>query len=446
MTKPASFNPTIVDLYNTGLLDIVLPYSGGAQVLTQVARGQYVGSMANVITDVQAQIQTQLNAAGNGQTSANATPTFVRGPNNNLYLLNNVPETLGGTAQNQFFLSQVSGTATSLSAQTAINLARATWPWMTNAQLNTMLVATGSNYAGVPIIDQQALFSPDGTLTFNNRPITGYLAGVQSDNTTITAYDSLKRTFQVDISPTVHSTAMNSFNSNSEHIDQYDLTSHAEYLINGAVNNYGPVRMGQETRNMYNTIGNDPTLGPTLNTVRNYSMGIPNLWAKGNFSGGVQYTTLNYNPYVGFGGSYGMVNSSSNTDLTVRYREGGFSAVAGGTYTTTNITPGLITNVSNIYGVWGEAGYRWDNDVGVYAGVKPIVVSGNVQATLPSGVDNNGNIVYTGKTLALQNQNTGYVRALWTTNVNKQTLYRLSGTVMSNGQARIMNELRFNLD
>jgi hypothetical protein len=317
---------------------------------------------------------------------------------------------------------------------------------MTNAQLNTMLVATGSNFAGVPIINTDALFSPDGVLTFNNRPITGYLTGVQSDSTIITAYDSLKRTFQVDITPTVRNNVVNNFNSNSEHIDQYDLTSHAEYLINGAVNNYGPIRMGQETRNMYNTIGNDPTLGPTLNTVRNYSMGIPNLWAKGNFSGGIQYTTLNYNPYVGFGGSYGMVNGSSNTDLTVRYREGGFSAVAGGTYTTTNITPGLITNVSDIYGVWAEAGYRWQNDVGVYAGVKPVIVSGNVQANLPTGVDNAGNIVYTGKTMALQNQNTGYVRALWTTNMNKQTLYRVSGTVMSNGQYRLMNELRFNLD
>ena len=124
----------------------------------------------------------------------------------------------------------------------------------------------------------------------------------------------------------------------------------------------------------------------------------------------------------------------------------GFTAVVGGTYTTTNITPGLITKVNDIYGVWGEAGYRWQNNVGVYAGVKPMVVSGNVQANLPSGVDNSGNIMYTGKTLALQNQTTGYLRALWTTDIDKHMTYRISGTAMTNGQSRIMNELRYNFD
>ena len=232
----------------------------------------------------------------------------------------------------------------------------------------------------------------------------------------------------------------------SEHIDQHELTSHTEYLINGPVNTIGPLRIGSETRNMYNTVGNDPSVGPTLNQVKNYTVGIPRLWEKGNWSVGAQYTTLNYNPWVAFGGSYGMVTQTGNLDHTIRYINDGFTAVVGGTYTTTNITPGLITKVNDIYGVWGEAGYRWQNNVGVYAGVKPMVVSGNVQANLPSGVDNSGNIMYTGKTLALQNQTTGYLRALWTTDIDKHMTYRISGTAMTNGQSRIMNELRYNFD
>jgi len=186
--------------------------------------------------------------------------------------------------------------------------------------------------------------------------------------------------------------------------------------------------------------------GPTLNQIKNYTIGIPRLWQNGNWSMGAQYTTLNYNPWVAFGGSWGMVNQTGNLDHTVRYNNAGFSAVVGGTYTTTNITPGLITKVNDIYGVWGEAGYRWQNNVGVYAGVKPVMISGNVQANLPTGVDNAGNLQYTGKTLALQNQTTAYLRALWGTELNKRTMYRVSGTVMSNGQSRIMNEIRYAFD
>jgi hypothetical protein len=449
MTKPASFNPVIIDLFNTGLPSIVLPYTsgsgGGAQILTQVARGQYVGGLANVISDFQGQIQPLLTA---GQTSANSTVTFVRGPSNNLYLLGMVPETLGGTPVQQFYLSQISGTSFAQTAQSTITLARAAWPWLTNAQLDTMIRTTGMTYAGVPIIDEQALFSPYGGLTMFNKPLSGYIAGIQIDgaDNNMLAMDKLGRTFNVNMSPSQVTGWSNAFSMDSEHIDQYDLTSHTEYLISGSVNNYGPLRMGAETRNMYNTIGNDPTLGPTLNQVRNYTVGIPQLWSKGNWSVGAQYTTLGYNPWVSFGGSYGMVTQTGNLDHTIRYNDNGFSAVVGGTYTTTNITPGMITKVNDIYGVWGETGYRWQNNVGLYAGVKPVVISGSVQANLPTGVDNSGNLMYTGKTLALQNQTAGYVRALWTTEVNKSTLYRLSGTAMSNGQYRLMNEIRFNLD
>ena len=445
MTKTPSFNPVIIDLLNTGLPDIVLPSPGATQVLMQVSKGQYVASMANTITDFQSQVQKLLTG---GQTSQYATTTFVKGPNNNLYLLDMVPETINGTAQNGFYLSQISNTTVAINAKSAITMARTAWPWLTDQQLNTMIVATGSNYAGVPIIDAQALLSPEGPLTIFNKPISGYIAGLQTDGADgqVTTTDRLGRTFTANLAPMHTNGWSNSFNMDSEHIDQYELTSHTEYLINGSVNNYGPLRVGSETRSMYNTFGNDPSVGPTLNQIKNYTVGIPRVWENGNWSAGAQYTTLNYNPWVAFGGSWGMITQTANLDHTIRYIDNGFSAVVGGTYTTTNITPGLITKVNDIYGVWGETGYRWTNNVGVYAGVKPVVLSGNVQASLPTGVDNNGNIMYTGKSLALQNQTTGYVRALWTTDLNKNTMYRVSGTAMSNGLYRLMHELRFNLD
>ena len=445
MTKVVSTAPTIIDLLNTGLPDIVLPAPGGTQVLMQVSKGQYVASMANTITDFQNQVQTLLT---NGQTSANATTTFVKGPNNGLYLLDMVPETINGTAQNGFYLSPITAGTVAQTAQQAITAAKTAWPWLTDTQLNTMIKATGSSFAGVPIIDDQALLSPSGALSLFNKPISGYIAGINTGgaDSSLTVNDQLGRTFAVGLTATHMNGWNNSFNMDSEHIDTYELTSHTEYLINGSVNNIGPLRVGAETRNMYNTVGNDPSVGPTLNQVKNYTIGIPRLWERGNWSAGAQYTTLNYNPWVGFGGSWGMVNQTGNLDTTLRYNNNGFSAVLGGIYTTTNITPGLITKVNDIFGAWAETGYHWQNNLGVYIGVKPVLLSGNVQANLPTSVDNNGNLLYTGKTLAIDNQHTGYIRALWGTNLDKKTMYRVSGTIMSNGQSRIMNELRYNFD
>jgi hypothetical protein len=112
----------------------------------------------------------------------------------------------------------------------------------------------------------------------------------------------------------------------------------------------------------------------------------------------------------------------------------------------------LITKVNNIVGAWGETGYRYNNknnnfgDIGVYAGVKPVVLSGDVEARMPTSVDNNGNVMYTNKKLAIQNQATPYVRALYTNMIDKKTMYRFSAMGTQQGQYRFMHEIRWWLD
>jgi hypothetical protein len=453
-----AYNPIVIDLLNNGLPDIVLAgtttttgttQTPGLQVLMQVSKGQYVASYANVISDFQNQVKTL--SSSNYDITNQDTATFVIGPNNSLYLLDMIGTTNGPLSQKSLYLSQLGSTSSAMNASAVLTAIKQQWPWLTDASANAVLAATGKTWFGATIIDEQAALStPVGALTVSglNKTIGGYITGVNfGDNTSLIATDYTNRSFAVNFQPMVQH-YQNSFNSDTEHIDQYDLTSHTEYLINGPVNTFGPVRIGAESRNMYNTLGgpNSIEYGPTLNTVRNYSVGIPNLYSNGNWSVGAQYTTLNYNPWTAFGGSWGMITQTGNLDHTIRYNNNGFSAVVGGTYTTTNMTPGLITKVNDIYGVWGETGYRWQNNLGIYAGVKPVVVSGNIQANLPTGIDNAGNMQYTGRSLALQNQTTGYVRALWATEINKQTMYRVSGTAMSNGQYRLMHELRFNLD
>jgi hypothetical protein len=102
-----------------------------------------------------------------------------------------------------------------------------------------------------------------------------------------------------------------------------------------------------------------------------------------------------------------------------------------------------------MYGAWAETGYRWaadwynKKDIGIYAGVKPVVLSSQINANIPTSIDNSGNLVYTNKQLSVIGHATTYIRALFTQDLNKDVQWRVSGMVTSDSQYRIMNELRW---
>jgi hypothetical protein len=188
-----------------------------------------------------------------------------------------------------------------------------------------------------------------------------------------------------------------------------------------------------------------------LNKPTQYSIGVPKIYSYGKWSIGAQYTYLNTNPWIAFGGAWGEVTGSGIMDNVVTYRNRGFSTQASLMNVTTNINPGLITRVNNMWGAWAETGYRFgdarrEGDLGLYAGIKPVVLSGSVEAKLPTAVDNAGNIMYTNKKLAVQNQTTGYVRALYTNQLTRQTQLRLSAMSTTDGQYRAMTEFKFWID
>jgi hypothetical protein len=234
---------------------------------------------------------------------------------------------------------------------------------------------------------------------------------------------------------------INAFGYNTEHNDQYELTSHAEYLVNGGLATVNGMRVGSDYS------AQDSNKLNMLNRPTQYSIGVPRYFSYGKWNLGAQYTSLNVNPWIAFTGIWGSINNSGILENVVSYRDGGFSTQASLMNVTTNITPGLITKVNNITGVWAESGYRYTNmdnfgDFGLFAGIKPVVLSGDIEARMPTSVDGNGNITYTNKKLAIQNQVTPYLRALFSTKINKQTMYRFSAIATQQGQYRLMNEIR----
>jgi hypothetical protein len=443
-----TYQPKFLDLNGDGLTDILV--SGGdnsgtsTQFLLKSGDGKFVAAYQNIMTDFLSQTKTMLGNDNNGNTV-----NLVRGPDSKLYLVSALSFTNGSDRQLALYMSEL-GTQSTTTAQSAVNLILQKWPYMTVAQANDMLARTSATYFGGRVLDLDAVMNPIGPLSmYTSRgavPINGFIAGINLDSGSAVVMDSMNRSFSMDLRP-MNITRLNSFQMNMQHNDQHNLSSHAEYLVNGPVNTYDGVRVGSEGR--YNAAEQNGQ-GPAMvnQQYTNYTVGIPKIWSRNGFSFGTQYTALNQNPWLSMGGAWGTVTNSNILYNVVTYRSGGFSTQASFMHVTTNITPGLITNVSNMTGGWAETGYRYTDwkgigDVGVYAGVKPVIFSGSVDAKIPTSVDNAGNIVYTNKNMAIQNHTTTYVRAMYANMLDRSTQYRLSGMVLSTGQYRIMHELRW---
>jgi hypothetical protein len=441
-----TYNPKLIDLNGDGLLDILV--SGGdnsgasSQFLLRSSDNKYVATYANILTDYLRQVKSMA-----GGDSDNHTVNVVQAPDGKLYLVSAVSFMNGSDRQLAVYMSAL-GSQNVTTAQTAINLMLQKWPYMTAAQANDALARTVATYMnGVGLIDDDAIFRPIGSLAVPTlgglKPINGYLAGINLGDGTVMALDQAGRSYSMNLTP-MNLNRLNAFGYNTEHNDQYELTSHAEYLVNGALTTVNGMRVGTDYAGRDNT-------GMGLNKPTQYTLGVPGWYRKGAWSVGTQYTYLNTNPWIAFGGAWGEVTGSGIMDNVVSYRKSGFSVQASAMYVSTNITPGLITRVNNMWGAWAETGYRFGDakragDLGIFAGVKPVILSGSVEARIPTAVDMSGNVLYTNKKLMVQNQTTGYVRALYTNQVNRRTQLRLSAVGTTDGQYRAMTELKFWID
>lgn len=453
-----TYNPKFIDLNGDGRTDILVSghdYTGkndSVQFLLKSSDGKYVAAYQNILTN----FATDANKLQNTENSGN-TVNMVKGPDGKLYLVTASSFINSSGDRNLAIYMSPLGSQSTMTAKIATDLIKTAWPYMTEQQVantlrTTSLSLTTSAGTGY-LINPDAILSPYGSLGFNSQkgmlPISGFLSGVNIGDGKAIAMDSLGRSFNLNISQMTNANAPNAFMMNTAHIDEHQLSSHAEYLVGGPVYNLDGIRVGADQKS---TFANDTQLlGRNPGQIpQQYTVGVPNVYQNGKVSFGVQYTSLNSSPWLAMGGAWGQINNTGILDHVMTYRDGGFSVQNGLMYTSTNITPGLVINITPITSAWSEAGYRFTRDgfgdIGFYAGVKPYVLSGSVEANIPTAVDNQGNTVYSKRNLAVQNPVTSYARVLYTNRIDKKTMYRFSAMATQTGQYRFMHELRFWID
>jgi len=436
----STYNPRFLDLNGDGRTDILVSawdYSGNhnsTQMLLKSSDGKYVAAHQRIFTDFLAQTAAMTQELGNGANAASSTVNVFQAPNGKLYLVTMVAYESGNDRKLAVYMSQM-GTQTTLTAQAAVDLIRQRWPYMSTASANAVLAQTAATYWNGQVIDIAAALNPIGTLSINTMPITGHVSGVNIGSGGMVAMDSLQRPFNVNVKP-MNVLGMDTFQRNNFHGTDHDITSHAEFFLGSQ----------SQTANGFK-FANDQQFGDK--SGGQYSIGIPKLWEQGRWSVGTQFTRLNFNPWMSFSGMWGSVKGSSIVDNVVSYRNNGFTARGSVMYVNTEISPGLITKVSPTWGAWAETGYRWQtktSDVGVYAGLSPTVLSGTVEANLPSSVDNSGSTVYTKNKLDIMQNRSYYMRAVYTKALDKKTRTRFNASVSNLGQYRIMQEITWSID
>jgi hypothetical protein len=428
-TQPVSYNPYLFDVNNDGLVDIVLPGSSwtsnqGAQVLVHTAEHKYVTSWATVLRAFQDQAY-ELERAINQYVYYGANGVvFVQGPDGKMYLATAISYSdTNSQRRKAIYLSQLG--ASTVSAQATADAIRQTWPWMSDAQVNTVLAASSTTWLGMNLLDSSKALTPVGTLQIPgiNRmlALNGSVGGIRLNGAAnqIKVLDSVGRDFNINYSGTNYQLA-NQFSRMVEHID--DDTRGAQ--LSG---------MNFVRYNGFKFAGSDDN--------RYAALGITGIKIGQNTELSVQYSRMPFSPFVQLNGSWGLVKDSSTIESTITKRNGGFVDKLGVMYSSTEIEKGMVQRINPITSVWAETGYEWTN-FKMYGGILPKVVSGSADITLPTGIDNRGQISYTNTRADVYSPTVTYARFSYNDRINKKILYRINGIVTSQQQHSIVGDVQ----
>lgn len=437
--QAASYNPVIVDINNDGLLDILLSarsFTEGqpfASVLLQTAEGKFVNSFSDVFVDFANQIKSTTSV------SRYNTPLIgiVVGPDNEKYLVSTLSyDDENDVVQNAVYLARL-GTTGTVTVPATIATVQKVWPWMSAAEVNEVLARTSPlSINGSQVIDPWAAMSPVGMLGLALdgrhgmiRPLSGYIAGVnfRSAQLRVAALDSLRRDFQVDLS-TMNVGRFNHWTRTEVHRQNYTAPSisHAQNLVGTSVSEINGYRVAQHP---------DDTMGM-------FTIGSPGVRITEKFSLHTQMTMLNFSPWLQMDGVWGKVNNTIISELVGSYRHRSFVANTGLMYAITEITPGLVTNVSNIASVWGEVGFQ-DQKTGFagFVGIKPWALNGHVNAKIPTSIDQQGNLQYQDVKAPIQNSLDGYLRVGYTAKLHSKVRGSIGTIMFTNGLHGVMGSL-----
>ncbi|MDC0093295.1 VCBS repeat-containing protein [Alphaproteobacteria bacterium] len=406
----STYKPRFFDINGDGKTDILV--SGGThgtndshQFLLKTTDNKYVAAYQNVlqgfITDV---------ASISGNTTLGSTVNIFTGDDGNKYLVTWASTALqSGHNDTKIFVFMSRLDGTTIAAGTAINMIQNAWSYLSYGQAAQALSDTGQSFMGGTIIDINEVFQPIGKLSMGGLEINGNIYGFDIGNVSGQALDVIGRNYEVNLA------SMN--------------------IENNGATMYNSIASFRARTKESITFGAD-------DTTQQFTIGY-NLWTDTNeeicnsIAYSLHMSKFNSNPWIGFSGVWGEVESSNIIDNVLTYKQGEFTAKASIMHVRTNFKKGLIKDVSDQFGTWGEVSFEKSNfkiDVGIH----PLLLQGNVKATIPSSINIKGELNYTDYKYNLPKILNGYLKTSYNLvldkNSNLQFSNLISQTSFSNAQ------------
>ena len=149
-------------------------------------------------------------------------------------------------------------------------------------------------------------------------------------------------------------------------------------------------------------------------------------------------TQADHNPWVNFSGMWGQSAGSTTAEFSMLYspKETGSWVQAGLMNTSGKYKYAMVSNVSDVRSAYAMVGWKRDG-VNLYAGIKPTVMSGSVELTVPTGVDADGTMNYSNVTNKIRNRDTGFVGASIDYAPKRNHAVNFSATYGQDGTGRI---------
>ena len=237
----------------------------------------------------------------------------------------------------------------------------------------------GQNAVANPvIIDINQAMQPIGNLKINGENASGYISGINIDNSAV-AVDDYNRGFSVNLTSNQH--AYNTFNSTTD-------LSGIRFIANA---DYGDVLI---------------VVNPNLQEWTAMSRLIDS-----PIKYDVYLKTRKQNPFMHFNGVYGSMKLSTIMDNVFTYDYGKIQAKIGIMFAHTSFEQGIIKNIDNQIGSWGELSYT-DSKFTIATGVYPTSIRGKVHMEYPDEQNNQtGELNYTSQNFNTTSKVQNYIRA-----------------------------------
>jgi hypothetical protein len=396
-TQEASYNPVLVDVNDDGRMDLMMD---NGHTLVQQSDGTFSEEFAK---EFAAYDNSLANLSGGG--TGDPSHSIVAGPDGKRYLAS-VATLLNDSTdwdyENRVFLSEIGNNGT-ITTATTVSALKGQWPWMTDSQAKEILSLTASDYVnGMPVIDFRKALKPIGILQLPlshgvSTPMSGFVSGVDFSSADLTALaqDDFNRTFSVDLNPSaIEQPTTLQTNSVNIGFDRTGQVARSASLVGGNAHEWKNIYVRQDQDNLQNL-----TLSlPSVNFAENWYLT-------------AQFTQIDGSPWLDMSGFWAEIEQSEITEGTISYYSDSWVGSFGVMHTQTNITPGLITGVSDIWAVWGEVGWQnADQLFGFYIGLDPYITHGLVDVSLPAVASAGGTLQYVTTSYPIATMSSPYLR------------------------------------